>query len=77
MPTNYDVNNVATTNAATSQSDFTWWTRTPYYTAYETDNRQYTVVYEREREPETEDFDITELEKYINSLKKEVVETES
>lgn len=80
MPTNYDVNNVATTNAATSQSDFTWWTRAPYYSdymKYVPDNRQYTAVYEREREPETEDFDITELEKYIDSLKKEVVETES
>lgn len=86
MPTNYtvrddtgyqhwyqliqDVNNVATTNAATtnaatSQSDFTWWTR------------EYTAVFERECEPEAEKFDITEVEKYIDSLKKEVVETES
>lgn len=81
------IHNVATTNTATSQSDFTWWTRTPYSTGdtahattgYPKDAYmyEYEAVYAQEREPETEDFDITELEKYIDSLKKEVVETES
>lgn len=85
--TSYDVG-YATTNTATSQSDFTWWTRAPYSTGdaahattgYPTNvayTQGYEVVYAQECEPEAEEFDITEVEKYIDSLEKEVVETES
>lgn len=53
------------------------------YTFSDTTNRTYTYNYEftptyPTAEPqEEEEFDITEIEKYIDSLKKEVVETES
>lgn len=85
--TSYDVG-YATTNTATSQSGFTWWTRAPYstgdaahattgYPANAAYMRDCEVVYMQECELEAEEFDITEVEKYVDSLKKEVVETES